>query len=91
MYRAKFRVACISVQCVLDHGFNFKVDDDGNEYSPTGHVNIINGQVGAIIWSANALGSQTGNKSTVLTSFLGVQQRSLYPTRKVRYEKTQFP
>ena len=54
MYHAGYRVAMISVELVRGSKFIFAIDEAGNEYNDEGHINVINGKDGAIIWSMNA-------------------------------------
>ena len=43
-----FGVAVFTVQQVRDLGLDFETDEDGNQYEPNGHVNIIRGQEHAV-------------------------------------------
>ena len=54
MYHIGYRVAMISVALVQSSGFTFAADESGNEHNTEGHIDIIKGKEGAIIWSVNA-------------------------------------
>jgi len=54
MYWAVYRVAMISVMLVRANNFAFAADESENEHNAEGHINVVKGKEGAVIWSINA-------------------------------------
>jgi hypothetical protein len=54
MYDAGYRIAEMRFASVLDNGFDAKTDEEGHQFDPNGHVNIVRGQELAATWASVA-------------------------------------